>query len=69
MDVDLAGGAQSSPRRNTIVSRACQGASFKEGEAANGIALSRKAMKGGDMAQIRTCTVQQRREEVYTALQ
>ena len=60
VDFDLGGGAQDSPRRNTKEDK--HKLSFFD--------LLRKAMKRAEgMGQMRASTVQQKREEVFAALQ
>ena len=85
VNLDLGRIAQSSSRRHTGGGRAHQSASLQEGEAtkcrsskivslmgsekADELAKNGVMMYGGEMAQVRVITVQQKREEVYGALQ
>ena len=75
MGFDLGGGAQTSSRRRITGSRTRPGISLQEGEAAEGnekadeLAMVGAMMDGREMAQIRASTVQQKKEEVYAALQ
>ena len=84
MDLNVRGGALVSSRRNIPRSQARYGTSLPEGEAGN-VAFERFVAGGnektdelaedeamldrGEMAQTRASTFQQRREEVYAALQ